>query len=277
MPLSSKHRRLALVAGFGLVTLFGVLFWLQRSILFPASVARVDQSAGDGIERLQKIWLQIDRGQVEAWFLPGDGVSPEAPGPLVVFAHGNGEAIDHWPAVLRHYREKGISVLLPEYRGYGRSAGSPSESAIVTDFVAVYDLAVARPEVDADRVILHGRSLGGGVVGGLAKQRPAAAMILQSTFTSVANLAWERWFVPGFLILDTFDTVGAVEGFEGPVLIVHGKSDTLIPVEHAQTLHEAAKDSTLVLFEGGHNDTPPSWSELWPEIDGFLGGAGLMP
>ena len=80
MPLSSKQRRRLLVAGFGLVTLFGVLFWLQRSILFPASVARVDDSAGEGIEGLQKIWLQIDRGQVEAWFLPGQGVSPEVTG-----------------------------------------------------------------------------------------------------------------------------------------------------------------------------------------------------
>lgn len=277
MPLSTKQRRRLLVAGFGLATLFGVLFWLQRTILFPASVARVDESAGEGIEGLQKIWLQIDRGQVEAWFLPGEGVSPEAPGPVVIFAHGNGEAIDHWPAVLRHYREKGISVVLPEYRGYGRSAGSPSESAIAEDFTAVYDIVVGRPEVDRDRVIFHGRSLGGGVVGALVRERPAAAMILQSTFTSVADLAWERWFVPGFLILDTFDTREALESFDGPVLVVHGKSDTLIPVEHAQTLYETAKDGKLVLFEGGHNDTPPSWGALWPEIDGFLSNAGLMP
>lgn len=277
MPLSTKQRRRLLVAGFGLATLFGVLFWLQRAILFPASVARVDAGAGEGIEGLQKIWLQIERGQVEAWFLPGKGVSAEAPGPLVIFAHGNGEAIDHWPAVLRHYRDQGISVALPEYRGYGRSAGSPSQSAITDDFVAVYDLLVSRPEVDRDRVIFHGRSLGGGVVGSVLEKRPAAALILQSTFTSVADLAWERWFVPSFLILDTFDTREVLETFDGPVLVVHGKSDTLIPVEHAQRLHETAKDATLVLFEGGHNDTPPSWAELWPEIDGFLSAAGLMP
>lgn len=273
--MTTRQRRLLLAGGIGLATVVAVLLGLQRWLLFPSRVATPTASAGEDIAGLQRIWLQVERGRVEAWFIPGDGVDAEKPGPLVVFAHGNGELIDQWPPVLAHYRQRGVSVLLAEYRGYGRSGGSPSEDAIVRDFVAFHDLVVARPEVDADRVVLHGRSLGGGVVGGLLKERGAAAVILQSTFTSVADLANEKWFVPRFIILDPFDTVAALEGFGGPTLIVHGRDDRLIPVEHANTLQQAASDSRLVLFDGGHNNTPPTWPELWTEVDAFLDEAGI--
>ncbi len=277
MPLSSKAKRRLIIAAVGVATLLAVIFTLQRMLLFPARMVRAHEAAGDSIQGRQQLWLQLDRGRVEAWLLPGDGVDAEHPGPLVIFAHGNGESIDQWPAVLRRYRERGISVLLPEYRGYGRSGGSPSEDAIVSDFIAFYDLVVARPEIDGARVVVHGRSLGGGVVGGVVKQRPVAAMIMQSTFTSVADLAWQKWFVPRFLILDPFDNLEAMRGFDGPSLVVHGRSDQLIPVSHAEALHEAGSNARLVLFEGGHNNTPPSWPALWTEIDVLLDDAGVLP
>lgn len=277
MAPSTKRRRWLLVAAVAVpVTLALVLVALQRMLLFPSGVVRTHEVAGEDVRGMQPLWVQLERGRVEAWLLPGDGVDAEHPGPLVIFAHGNGESIDHWPPILRHYRQLGISVLLPEYRGYGRSGGSPSEDAVVGDFVTFYDLVVARPEIDGDRVVVHGRSLGGGVVGGLVKQRPAAAMILQSTFTSVADLAWQNWYVPRWMIVDTFDTLEAVRRFDGPVLVVHGEGDQLIPVSHGRALHEAASNGKLVLFEGGHNNTPPSWPELWPEIDALMADAGVL-
>src|SRR5690606_34255575 len=103
-------------------------------------------------------------GRVEAWLLPGDGVSAERPGPAVVFAHGNAELIDHWPGALARYRRLGVSVVLPEYRGYGRSAGRPSESAIRDDLRALHARLSSHPMVDVTRLVYHGRSLGGGAV-----------------------------------------------------------------------------------------------------------------
>ena len=78
------------------------------------------------------------------------------------------------------------------------------------------------------------------------------------------------------MILDKFDTLGALKDFAGPVLVMHGRQDALIPVAHAEALHEAASDSKLVLYDGGHNNTPPSWPTFWGEVDAFLGGAGLL-
>ena len=123
-------RRRRVLAFLGLLLLVGGTFmlrWLQRSLLFPRSMAVATNEAvladAPGAERW---WHTMEDGEVEAWFLPGVGVDPDHPGPAVVCAHGNGEVIDQWVLPLRRYREWGLSVLLLEYRGYGRSAGTPS-------------------------------------------------------------------------------------------------------------------------------------------------------
>jgi hypothetical protein len=224
---------------------------------------------GEGIEGLERWTLDHDDGVVEAFFIPGRGCTPDQPGPAVIFAHGNGELIDYWPEMLAPFRELGVSLLLPEYRGYGRSAGEPSEDGIVEDYVQYYDRLVERPEVDPSRVVFVGRSLGGGVVSALARRRAPAALILQSTFTSVPALA-ARWYVPRILIRDAFDTLDLLErGFRAPVLVFHGTEDTLIPVSHARQLARAV-DAELVLYAAGHNDLPPAESDYWDRVERFL-------
>jgi fermentation-respiration switch protein FrsA (DUF1100 family) len=257
------------------VGLFLVLTSLSRAMLFPRYAVRASPDAGAGVEGLERLWVTSDEGRVEGWLLPGRGVSAEQPGPAVIFAHGNAELIEHWPDEMARYRELGISVLLPEYRGYGRSAGSPSEAAITEDFVAFHELLVARPEVDDSRIVFHGRSLGGGAVCALARHKRPAAFILQSTFTSVADIA-RGWFVPRALVADPFDSrevLGTLR--DTPVLIVHGERDSLIPVSHAHELARAAAGSRLVLYDCDHNDCPPRWSDFWREVEAFLDGAGL--
>lgn len=220
-------------------------------------------NAGHGVPGLERLWLERDGARVEAWFLPC--ARPTAP--VVIFAHGNGELIDHWPQQLEAYRELGFHVLLPEYRSYGRSGGRPSEAAIVGDFVAFHDLVVERPEVDG--VILHGRSLGGGVVCGLARQRPARALILESTFTSMVDML-AMWMVPSFLVTDRFDNLGVVAAFKGPVLVMHGKRDSIVPYSHGVRLADSAKHGRLITFDTDHNDLPDR-VPYWGEIAAFLG------
>jgi len=102
-------------------------------------------------------------------------------------AHGNGELIDFWPNELNRFTNLGIGVLLVEYPGYGRSTGPQSQSSITEAFVTAYDTLCARADVEASKIILVGRSLGGGAVCALAAKRPAAALILMSTFTSARS------------------------------------------------------------------------------------------
>ncbi len=201
---------------------------------------------------------------------PGEG-----PRPVVLFAHGNGELIEHWPDMLAPYLEMGISVLLPEYRGYGRSVGWPSARTIGADFRWFLDRVRRRPDVDADRLVLHGRSIGGGVVCGLAGDVRPTAIVLWSTFTSVGDVA-KRFGVPRILVPDQFDNETALRDVRAPTFIVHGTDDLLIPVEHAHRLAAAAPDSQLHLYAAGHNDCPPPRSDHWLALARFLRGVDLV-
>ena len=249
---------------------------LQRRILFPRHFTFPRPELVSTIPGLESFWIESPEGPVEGWFLPGHGVSPDAPGPTAIFAHGNAELIDDWPEMMEGYRRLGVSVLLAEYRGYGRSAGAPSQEAITADFIAFHDWLLLRSDVDPERLIFHGRSLGGGAVCALATQRRPAAMVLQSTFLSVAAVA-RRFLIPGFLIIDTFDNHALVSELDAPLLLIHGQRDELIPFSHAVTLNEAAPNSRLVTYQAGHNDCPPSWLDFWKKVETFLREADILP
>lgn len=247
---------------------------LQRLFIFPrfTTVASARGLADLDGER----WtLEIDDGEVEAAFLPGRGVSEAAPGPAVVFAHGNAELIEQWPAAMEAYRELGVSVLLPEYRGYGRSAGRPSQQAIVGDFARFYDRLAGHPCVDPHRTFFHGRSIGTGVVCALAKERRPRALILTSPFTSVAAMAKRFLFPPG-LIVDRFDNAQALADLEVPTLIYHGHRDRLIPKSHAERLAAIAPRARLVLCDADHNDCPPDWKVFLDHVRELLVDTGVI-
>jgi hypothetical protein len=249
---------LALLA-LGVGGYWTLLFALQRAVLFPRPIAAggtADPERAGG----ERIWLDARAGRVEAWLLPAVA-GEEAPRPLVLFAHGNGELIDHWVDELAKLREWGLSLLLVEYPGYGRSAGTPSQASITEAMTLAFDFAAARPEVDAARIVGWGRSLGGGAMCALSRERRLAALVLESTFTSVRSLA-RRFGLPGFLVRDPFDNAAAVRTFPGPILLVHGERDEIIDPRHASSLHAAARRSELHLTRCGHNDCPRPWDRL---------------
>ena len=270
--MSKRVRWRRLVGWFAVLVglCIAVVFGIQRRLLFPRHLVVAPEAAERGVDGLEKLSLSTDQGDVEAWFLPA--YDAEGPAPVVIFAHGNGEVIDHWPRELEPYRRRGISVLLPEYRGYGRSAGDPSQERITADFVRWYDTIVGRDDVDPQRVIFHGRSLGGGAVCALAGERKPTAMILQSTFLSVSDVAW---WVPGMLILDAFDNLDCVRELDVPILVIHGRHDTLIPPSHGKELAAAASDAELVLYNASHNDCPPPGAPYWDDIARLLSRAGI--
>jgi len=264
----------------GLIALAAVLL-LQRPMLFPRYAARPFSSQPPDLPGLESWWLDTPQGRVEAFCIPGAGVSAQRPGPLALMAHGNAELIDYLPWDLKPYLAQGISLVLPEYRGYGRSAGSPSERAIRADLHALLLRALQRPEVDPARLVLHGRSLGGGAACALARDCAAAgdcapaAMILQSSFTSVADMAWRTALVPRFLVLDPFDNLVALQELDCPTLVLHGRHDEIIPYAHGQALAQAAKQGRLVSYDAGHNDMPMD-AGYWATVLGFLREAGVL-
>jgi pimeloyl-ACP methyl ester carboxylesterase len=214
------------------------------------------------------MWLATPFGKSEAWFLPGKGTSP-ARKPVVLFFHGNGELIDFLPAQVEGFRALGVAVFLIEYPGYGRSEGAPSEASITAAAVAAYDTVIKRDDVDPARVVAFGRSLGCGPACALSLQRPLAALLLQSPFTSTRSFA-RRFFLPGFLIRDVYDNRKALAAFPGPVLILHGRDDDVIPFAQGKELSRVAPHARFVELACAHNDCPPDWREFWHLIGDFL-------
>ena len=252
------------------------VFLLQRSILFPRNQIPYPSGTGIAIPGLEKTWLDTEFGKIETWYLPPLSGPQSRPAPVVIFGHGNGELIDYWPEALQNFNRMGIGLLLVEYPGYGRSSGTPSQKSITGTFVAAYDALSSREDVDPSRIILFGRSLGGGAVCALARQRPSAALILMSAFTSVQSMA-AKFLAPKFLIRDPFNNLEIIKDYKGPVMVIHGQDDSIIPFAHGASLHRAAKNSRLITYESGHNDCPPDWNQFWKDITLFLTDNKIIP
>ena len=250
----------------------GLLFAFQRQILFPRHQAIPMPQVAEKISGLEKIWLELSFGKVESWFLPP--VCNEGKCPVLLFAHGNAELIEHWPEFFLPLTHSGIGVYLLEYPGYGRSQGLPSQKTIVETFIAAHDQIIDRPDVNPDGVVFFGRSIGGGAVCALAEKRKPMAIILMSTFTSISRMAG-KFGVPGIFIRDPFDNLRTMESFDGPLLVIHGKHDEIIPYSHGINLSGAAPHGQLITYECGHNDCPPDRDVFYDDIITFLIKSGV--
>jgi len=263
------------------------VYFVQDRFVFPRSMAGPGRPAGQVPRGVESIWIDAGTAaapiRTEAWFaMPEAGVAGvglgvgAAPGkvPAVIFFHGNGELIDSAFDAAAGWRRRGYAVLFPEFRGYGRSGGEPSQAALTEDAVRFYDILAARPEIDAARIVLHGRSLGGGVAVQLAAARPAAALVLESTFTSAASFSWSVG-APPLLMRHPFRSDRVLPRLGRPVLFLHGVDDEIIPVEHSRRLHAMTPGSVVVELPGHHNDFPVDRAGYWRAIDGFLECQGL--
>jgi pimeloyl-ACP methyl ester carboxylesterase len=230
----------------------------------PAVAGRPHAVADSGGEVL---WIEAGGARIEAWLLPA---AVTGPAPLVIYSHGNGELIDFWAEEFAPMRAAGLHVLLVEYPGYGRSRGRPSERNISATLVAAYDRIARDPRVDPSRIVGFGRSLGGGAIAQLAARRPMTALVLESTFTSLADII-HGFGIPDWLVVNRFDTRAVLATFAGPVLVLHGTRDANIPVEHARGLQRASAHVTLQLLDCGHNDCQRQWELLL----GFLTRNGV--
>jgi fermentation-respiration switch protein FrsA (DUF1100 family) len=261
-----------LVAAGGLGILLAywtLLFAMQRNLLFPGG------TGAPGFIRphdAEQVWLETSTGRVEAWYLPPLAAAPHAGrNPLLVYTHGNGELIDFWPAAFTEPRRWGLGVLLVEFPGYGRSQGRASQASIRETMLAAFEWVRGRRDLDPERIVAHGRSLGGGAACLLAASRPVRALILESTFTSVRSFAG-KFGAPSFLVRDPFDNLDVVRRFAGPLLVLHGERDEVIPAEHGRLLAAAGRNAELAFLPCGHNDCDMDWSR----VHSFLAKARIL-
>lgn len=271
-----------------LITLYsmycGLLFFFQTKLIFPAAMAGQPGQTLPTVET-EAIQWPTEEGTTTAWLIPAPIRFPptstnetKTPKPLVVFFHGNAELIDHQHAIIELYHRLDMHVLMVEYRGYGHSDGTPSEHHIVTDTVAIVKDICDRANIAPHKLVLHGRSIGGGLATQVARQTQPTALIVESTFTSLSNMAM-RYGVPPFILTSPLQSEQAFQKLSLPILIMHGNLDTIIPISHAHQLHHAATHSELVIFDTDHNAWPPP-KEAWlyeNSIKAHLTRCGILP
>ena len=201
-------------------------------------------------------------GETYGYFLQGQSLapSPQQPSPkagVVVYGHGNAAFAADWIFDAQPYTAAGLHFLCLEYRGYGASDGTPSEAGFVADSASLLDQVLARPDVDPANVVYHGRSLGGGVLAALARERAPARLILESTFSSVHSMS-SQFLAPRYLVRDPLDVRATLaDSFKGPVLLMHSREDEVVPFAEFE-INRAAVDparlEAVVHDSMGHND-----------------------
>lgn len=151
-----------------------------------------------------------------------------------------------------------MSVLLFDYRGYGGNPGSPSEKGLAIDARAAQQWLATQTDVDPDRIVYFGESLGAAVAIGLALERPPAALVLRSPFTSLAEIAKVHypWLPVGRLLIDRYPSIDRIGSLSVPVMVIAGDRDDIVPESLSRKLYEAAREPKrfLLVPGAGHND-----------------------
>jgi fermentation-respiration switch protein FrsA (DUF1100 family) len=250
---------LLVACGIVVITLFtwgakGMWSTLQRKmIFFPTSV--LEYTPADLGLAYEDIRIRTADGvTVHGWMVPCEGSQV-----TLLFFHGNAGNIGDRVENVKRLHEVGIRVFILDYRGYGHSEGSPSEKGLYEDAQAAYAYLLSRADVHPGRIAVFGRSLGGAVAVDLASRVPCWKLIVESTFTSAADMAGQMLpFLPmSRLITERFDSAAKIGKVRAPLLQFHGTQDEIVPFHLGRRLHELAPEpKEFVPIPGAtHNDT----------------------
>ncbi|MDC0325608.1 alpha/beta hydrolase [bacterium] len=210
--------------------------------------------------------------QINAWLIPNSNEAVYGDW-LIIFSHGNAGNITHRQDLYQTWLALGFNLLAYDYRGYGKSTGTPSESGSYEDLRSVLNWALENGW-NKDRILLLGKSLGGGVGSEIAKENQVAGLLLHSTFTSIPDVGAELFpFLPVRIISAIrHDTASKLPHIKIPVLILHSPADTLIRFHHAEMNFKAANEPKMLReITGDHNDS--EWerrASLKIAVDAFM-------
>ena len=247
-------------------------------IFFPERT--VSRDPGDrGLEFEDVYFTASDGVRLNGWLVPGRSDT------TLLWLHGNaGNIANRVDNIAEVHDALGVNVFIFDYRGYGRSEGSPTEKGTYLDAAAALEYLHSRGDVDPERLVLFGRSLGCAVAAELASQVSVQGVILESPFTSIQAMARRVYpFLPGIgsFVRTRYDTLAKVPGIRAPVMVLHGDQDDIAPFDMGEAVFEAAKPpKRFYRIEGaGHNDTyavggDPYYRALGEFLDSLPEGDG---
>ena len=244
---------LLIIAGAYLL-LVGFIYLTQASMLYlPGVPGRQLEATPEAVGLdYEDVWLDTSDGvRIHSWFVPADSTR------TVLYFHGNAGNISHRLYTIQQLHELGRSVFIIDYRGYGESDGKPDEDGLYRDAEAAWQYLTDVRGIAAEDIVVYGRSLGGSLAAWLAAERRPGALVLDSSFTSVPDAGQEAypWLPVRLLSRFRHATVEHVAKVNAPVLVVHSRTDDIIPFHHGKALFNAANEPKSFLeLHGGHND-----------------------
>jgi fermentation-respiration switch protein FrsA (DUF1100 family) len=253
MSILLKAAVLALVLYAAVLAL--VFFYQPKRVYFPqqGEPLATPQTLGLPFER---VTITTEDGErLAAWWVPAPDAT--AARGTVLLLHGNAGNIAQRIDYARMFYDMGMATLLVDYRGYGKSTGTPSERGTYRDATASWAWLTHTRNIKPSDIVIFGESLGGGVATWLAAREKPRALILASTFTSVPDLAAEvyPWLPVRWLSRIHYNSLAHIAGIKVPVLIAHSRQDDIIPYAHGQRLFAAANQPKAFLdLAGGHNE-----------------------
>lgn len=242
---------LLIVVSVGYACGLAVLFFAQRSFLFPIpTAARTTPQAAGFAEAEEHVLATADGEKIIVWHVPA------RPGrPVVLYFHGNGDFLAGFFGRFRDLIADGTGIVALSYRGYAGSSGQPSERGLLQDAAAAYAFTTAR--YGAERIVVWGFSLGTGVAVALAAEQPIGKLILEAPYTSTADVAASLfWFLPVRQVMrDQFRSDERIARVKVPLLFMHGSNDPAIPIVFGERLFALAREpKQFVRFPGGGHE-----------------------
>jgi fermentation-respiration switch protein FrsA (DUF1100 family) len=237
------------------VAFLGMIWLLQgRLIYFPAT--ELISLADARLAHAEPVAFDTSDGlRLGAWFFKASGPPPHL---TVVVFNGNAGNRAYRAALAVSLHRHGLHVLLTDYRGYGGNPGAPSERGLVADARAALAYLLSREDVDRSRIVYFGESLGAAVALQLAVEHTPAALILRSPFTSLADVGQHHypWLPVRLLLRDRFASIARAHQVRCPVLVIAGRRDTIVPIDHTRRLYDAvvAPKTFVELASADHND-----------------------
>ncbi len=220
---------------------------------------------------LEEVWLPVDDTvTIFGWFIDAGPTNP-----VLLWCHGNAGNVSHRLENIRQLYQRRISVMIFDYRGYGRSTGVPSEAGFYQDGLASYDYLIRQRRIAPERLIIFGRSLGAGVAGEVAIRRPSAGLIVEGSFPSIQAMSDHHYFgIPTRWLMEVdFNLAEKVRALHVPLLVIHGEQDSIVPLALGRQVFEAAPEPKrwYVVSGADHNDVPFVGGELYfREIATFI-------
>jgi fermentation-respiration switch protein FrsA (DUF1100 family) len=230
---------------------YGALyFFANRAVYYPA---KYPQGFWDLQSQIgaSDVWLNTPDGvRLHAWWVGREGTHL-----VTLFFHGNAGNVTHRILHIREIVAAGSSILIPDYRGYGKSGGRPTEKGLYTDSETAFTYLLGQG-YRSKQIILHGESLGTAVAVDLAGRRPCAGLVLEAPFTSASDVAGTVLPVLGPTLIQSFNSVPKIRWLLKPKLFMQGDRDEVIPLRLGQSLYAAAQapKSFWVVDGAGHND-----------------------